>query len=86
MIRRKGRLRKINPYGYGKCRICGKVAIPPLGAGFCKKHMPDKVKCIECGTIFDWHYKGSALCSKCWDSFIQKIKKEHSNAFIHSGA
>lgn len=76
-MRRRKHSRIINPYGPGKCRVCGDDAVPPLAAELCQKHKPKEAKCGKCGATYPWHYNGPGLCPACNYYFMLKLKKKH---------
>ena len=78
-MRRRKRSRIINPYGLGKCRVCGDDAVPPLAAELCQKHLPKETKCGKCGATYPWRYDGPGICPVCFYHFMLSLEKEHPN-------
>jgi len=74
---RRRRCKRKDDYGPGKCQICGDEAVPPTGARYCKKHLPEEQECVSCGALFPWKFRGPGGCPSCYYNLIMKIRKEN---------
>lgn len=50
---------------------------PVKAMGCCIDHLPDKIKCGECGAFYPWRPGDPGVCPACYYPFMLKMREEN---------